>query len=185
MAESKRCEGKCGLTKPVCDFKNAGKKADGSVLRGKVCKACNAETAKERRAAVKSKPVEEEAHEPPRACAAADCCKGSQDQPATAFEKTDAGGRRKVCKVCRKGKRAAAEARDSPATKKARAAPPERCCNPDCEVPGGRPFSEADFDFRTDSVHGAWRPECRKCGALGADGLTLSQRFRARQVSRV
>ena len=80
MVESKQCEGKCGLTKPVCDFKNAGKKADRSVLREKMCKTCNAEAAKERRAAVKSKPADEEAHKPPSACAAADCCRGSEDQ---------------------------------------------------------------------------------------------------------
>ena len=181
MAEQKRCGGRCGLTKPIDEFKNSGKKADGTVTRAGVCKACNAEVQKAKRAAVKAAPPDL-APEAPRACTDPECDCGDAPQPAAAFEKTDAGGRRKVCSVCRKGKRRVAEARDDVATKRARAVRPERCNNPTCDVPGGRLFSEADFDFRTDSVHGAWRHECRRCGVVGPDGLTLSQRYRARKV---
>ena len=178
---SKVCGGACGEDKPLSVFANKGKKPDGTVIRGTICNVCNNAAAREKRASSKTeRPVD--IVEEPRACSAEECEKGDALQPATAFEKSDIG-RRKVCKACRKGKRKAAEQRDDVATKRARAVPPDRCSNPDCDVDGGRPFSEAAFEFRTDSVHGAWRPQCRRCEERGADGLTRTQRYRGRVVS--
>ena len=182
---SKVCTGACGEEKPLSVFANKGNKSDGSVIRGTICNVCTAAAAREKRASKKAERVAQPSAdivEEPRVCIAEGCEKNGALQPATAFEKSDSG-RRKDCKVCRKGKRKVAEKRESVATKRARAVPPDRCSNPTCDVEGGRPFSEAAFEFRTDSVRGAWRPQCRRCEERGADGLTKTQRYRGRVVS--
>ena len=75
-------------------------------------------------------------------------------------------GDRDWCRACIAKKRSIANSVEAADIKRARAIPPEKCCSPLCEVEGGRPFNENEWDFRTDSVAGAWRPECRQCGQL-------------------
>ena len=138
----------CGYAAPRTEYRVKQTKKNGTKVYYPYCEPCRQAMVKRQREDKKRKKETGGA----RTCV----------QCKAAHEPEDMETDRDWCKACRKAERDTATQQESTEAKLARASKPERCCNPECQ----RPFAEADFDFRADSVHGAWRPECRRCGQL-------------------